>query len=120
MQCARAFREGAPPWTADALSEALDVPLRTVRSVLDELARAGIVARCGGEHVGAFQLARPLERIRVADLLAALRGSRETALAAPEVARAVAAVLAEVDHAAGAAAEGRSLRDLADALGARG
>ncbi len=116
VQCARAFREGGPPWTADALSETLDVPLRTVRSVLDELARAGIVGECGGEHAGAFRLARPLEQVRVADLLAALRGSRETALAVPEVARAVADVLAEVDHATAAAAEGRSLRDLADAL----
>jgi membrane protein len=117
VQCARAFREGGPPWTADALSEALDVPLRTVRGVLDELARAQILSECGGEREGAYQLARPLEQVRVAELLAALRGSRETALAAPEVARAVAEVLAEVDRAAAAAAEGRSLRDLVDALG---
>jgi membrane protein len=117
VQCARAFREGAPPWTADALSEALDVPLRTVRGVLDELARAEILSECGGEREGAYQLARPLEQVRVADLLAALRGSRATALAAPEVAHAVAAVLAEVDRAAAAAAEGRNLRDLVDAIG---
>jgi membrane protein len=117
VQCARAFRDGAPPWTAEALSETLDVPLRTVRSVLDQLCAAGLVAPCGGDFEGAVQPARSLERIRVADLLAALRGSRETALAAPEVARAVAEVLAEVDRAAAAAAEGRSLRDLVEALG---
>jgi membrane protein len=114
--CARAFRDGARPWSADALSETLDVPLRTVRSVLDELERAGILSACGGELTGAYQPARPLERIRVADLLAALRGSRATALAAPEVARAVSDVLAEVDAAAAAAAEGRNLRDLVEGL----
>jgi len=116
VQCARAFRDGAPPWTADALSEVLEVPLRTVRSVLDELARAGILSPCGEGQAGAFQPARPLERIRVADLLAALRGSREPALALPEVARAVADALSEVDRAAATAAEGRNLRDLVDAL----
>jgi membrane protein len=117
VQCARAFRDGAAPWTAERLSEALDVPLRTVRSVLDQLAQAGIVSPCGGEQEGAVQPARSLERIRVADLLAALRGSRDMALALPEVARAVAEVLADVDRAAAAAAEGRNLRDLVEALG---
>jgi membrane protein len=117
VECARAFRAGAEPWTADRLSESLDVPLRTVRSVLDELAEAGILGECGGEQSGAFQLARPLEQVRVADLLAALRGPRSAALAVPEVARVVSDVLAEVDEAAGAAAEGRNLRDLLDALG---
>jgi membrane protein len=117
VQCARAFRDGAPPWTADALSEALDVPLRTVRSVLDQLTQAGIVRPCGDEPNEAVQPARPLDRIRVVDLLAALRGSRETVLAAPEVARAVAEVLDEVDRAAESAAAGRNLRDLVEALG---
>jgi membrane protein len=117
LQCARAFRDGAAPWSADALSEQLDVPLRTVRSVLDQLLEAGIVRPCGSEGSDAVQPARSLEQIRVADLLAALRGSREMALAAPEVARAVAEVLADVDRAAAAAAEGRNLRDLVEALG---
>jgi membrane protein len=116
VQCARAFRDGAPPWTADGLSETLDVPVRTVRSLLEQLEHAGIVSRCGEEQSGAVQPARTLESIRVADLLAALRGSRAVALAAPEVARAVADVLADVDRAAASAAEGRNLRDLVEAL----
>jgi membrane protein len=120
VECGRAFRDGAAPWSADGLSETLDVPLRTVRGVLDELASANILAECGGEHSGAFQLARPLEQIRVADLLAALRGPRTTALAVPDVARVVSAVLADVDEAAAAPAEGRNLRDLLDALGGPG
>jgi hypothetical protein len=74
------------------------------------------VSRCGEEQSGAVQPARTLESIRVADLLAALRGSRAVALAAPEVARAVADVLADVDRAAASAAEGRNLRDLVEAL----
>ncbi len=116
VQCARAFRDGAPAWTPAGLSEQLDVPLRTVRSVLDQLRQAGLVVACG-EGSDAVQPARSLERIRVVDLLFALRGKRELALAVPEVARAVAAVLADVDRAAAAAAEGRNLRDLVEALG---
>jgi len=116
VQCARAFRDGSPPWTADALSETLDVPLRTVRSVLDQLIGAGLLSHAGTEPGGPVQPARSLERIRVADLLAALRGSRDTGLAAPEVARAVAEVLADVDRAAATAAEGRNLRDLVETL----
>jgi len=88
-----------------------------VRSALDELTAAGIVRECGGAQSGAYQLARPLEQIRVAELLAALRGTRTLALAAPEVARAVTEVLDEIDRASAAAAEGRTLKDLVDALG---
>jgi membrane protein len=117
VECARAFRDGAEPWSADGLSETLDVPLRTVRGVLHQIADAGILSECGGDQSGAFQLARPLEQVRVADLLAALRGPRNAALAVPEVGRVVLDVLAEVDAAAGAVAEGRNLRDLLDALG---
>jgi membrane protein len=116
VQCARSFRDGARPWTAEALSETLDVPLRTVRSLLDQMCAADLLRPCGAEMAGAVQPARPLEQIRVADLLLALRGTRETALAAPEVARAVAEVLADVDGAAEQAAAERNLRDLVDAL----
>jgi DNA-binding IscR family transcriptional regulator len=98
------------------LSEALDVPLRTVRSVLEALLRAGIVRPCGAEAAEGVQPARPLERIRVADVLAALRGPREVALAAPRLTQVVGEVLAEVDRATALAAEGRNLRDLVESL----
>ncbi|MAE93670.1 MAG: hypothetical protein CL910_03320 [Deltaproteobacteria bacterium] len=116
VQCARRFREGGEPWTADALSDALDVPLRTVRDVLAELDAAGIVSPCGGEHQGAFQIGRPLEQIRVADILGAMRGPRNVELGAPEVARQVTETLGEIDHAAAQPAESRNLRDLIQGL----
>jgi membrane protein len=116
VECARAFRDGAEPWSADGLSESLDVPLRTVRGVLDDLTEVGILGACGGAQSGAFQLARPLEQVRVADLLAALRGPRSASLAVPDVARVVSDALGEVDEAANSVAEGQNLRDLLDAL----
>ena len=41
--CARAFHERTQPWHPDALSDSLDVPLRTVREVLRALEQAEIV-----------------------------------------------------------------------------
>ena len=115
LQCARAFRDGAPPWTADALSDALNVPLRTMRDVLGALQDAGIVRPCG-EPMGAVQMGRPMEQVRVADVLLALRGTRDNPLAVPDVAREVAGVLDEVDKNAALASEARNLRDLVEAV----
>ncbi len=116
VQCARRFLEGTPPWTAEELSDALDVPLRTVRDVVGALAEAGLLVACGRDEGVAYQPARPLEQIRVADVLAALRGDRDLHLAVSELSRRVAETLAEVDRVAAAPAEARNLRDLAEEL----
>jgi len=112
VQCARAFQRHAEPWTPQRLSDGLHVPFRTVQAILDELCTAGILAPCGGENVGAFQLGQPMEQTRVSDVLLALRGPRETAMSDPEVTQEVAAVLREVDQAAAVPAERRNLRDM--------
>jgi membrane protein len=117
VELARAFRDGRPPWSVDALSDFLDIPLRTVRDVTGELERAGILVPCAGESVGGYQIGRPLERIDVEDVLTAMRGSRAAAIGDSEVARVVAQVLGEVDHGAAQAAEARNLRDLVEELG---
>lgn len=114
---ARAFRRGSEPWSVDALSDALDVPLRTVRDVIEVLEAAGFVRACGGETSGCYQLARPSESVRVSDVLAALRGSRRERLGLPELGQLVGGVLDEVDVGAAKAAEARTLTDLAEALG---
>lgn len=114
---ARAFRVGAAPWSADSLSEALDVPLRTVREVIEALESAAFVRPCGGDAEDTFQLARPAETVRVSDVLAALRGSRRERLGMPEVGRVIGSLLDEVDLGAAKAAETRTLGDLAEALG---
>ncbi len=115
LECARTFRDGAEPRTPDRLSDSLNVPLRTVREVLDTLHDADIVRPCG-DPPNAYQIARPMEQIRVADVLSALRGPREVALASSDVAREVAAVLDDVDKNAAVASEARNLRDLVEGL----
>lgn len=110
--CARAFHERTPPWHPDALSDALDVPLRTVRDVLRSLEAAEIVAPCGGEAAGCYQMARPAEQVRVADVLIALRGNAHVPLGQPDLSRTVNAVIAEVERSAAGVAGSRNLRDL--------
>ncbi len=110
--CARAFRDAGAPWHPDALSDSLDVPLRTVREVLRALEEANIVTPCGGENAGCFQMARPSEQVRVSDVLTALRGNSTYPLGVAEMSRIVNGVIADVERAASAVAEARNLRDL--------
>jgi membrane protein len=117
VELARAFRDGRPPWSVDALSDFLDIPLRTVRDVTGELERVGILVASAGEPVGGYQIGRPLDRIHVADVLTALRGSRAAAIGDPEVERVVAQVLGEIDCSAARVSEVRSLHDLVEELG---
>lgn len=74
LELARAFREGRPVWTDDALARELDVPVRTVRDLCSELVAAGIAAPHGGDKEGGYQLGRAADRVTVHDVLVALRG----------------------------------------------
>ena len=75
VEVAAAFRDGRGPWTADALAEAVDVPVRAVREVIQPLEAAGLIQACAvQEREGAYQLGRAAESIRVSDVLEALRG----------------------------------------------
>ncbi len=117
LEVARAFRDAAPPWTAEALSEALRVPVRTVRSVLADLESGHLVAALDApQRVGSWQLGRPAERILVSDVLAALRGPREIAAGDPPLAGAVGQVLAELGEAEAKGAGGRCLADVLEGV----
>ena len=77
LEVARRFAESGEPWTADMLSELLDVRVRTVREILAQLENVGVVAELADEDkAGQYQLGRPAERISVRDVLTALRGER--------------------------------------------
>jgi len=117
LEVAARFETGGEPWTADGLADQLGAPIRTVRELLEALAAAGLVvestdARRGQTHL----LGRPAERIRVADVLAAVRGPR--ALEAWEAEgedpteRAVARTLEELDKRQQEVAERDTLADL--------
>jgi membrane protein len=113
LEVARRFRDGTEPLDAGALSDALDVPVRTVHEVADRLRAAGIlllqVREAGAE---ALQLGRPAENVSVQELLAALRGGREPPGGDARLAEIVDHVLHELEAGASQAARSRSLADL--------
>jgi membrane protein len=75
---ARSFDESGPPETAESLAARLGAPIRIVRDVLGQLEAGGILSRRGAPALEeSFQLGQPSSRIRVIDVLAALRGKRE-------------------------------------------
>lgn len=119
LSIARNFRGGAPPWDEDGLSEHLDVPLRTVRDVIAQLEKAAIVAPVADpSRGGVWQLARPAERVRVGDVIEALRGPREAPLAPRDLAAQVTSVFVEVD-ARHPDAGNRTLEELVEESGPR-
>jgi membrane protein len=118
LQLAKRFRESGEPWTADALADALGAPVRAVHEVLDRLEAAGIVsARADDERLGAFQLGRAAETVRVTDVLAALRGPRDGRLGSDAVALVVEKELAELDACQRATGERDTLADLVGRCG---
>jgi membrane protein len=113
LEVARAFRDAREPWNADALAEALKVPVRTVRDVLRHLEAAGIVAERGGQdREDEFQLGRPAEAIPVTDVIDCLRGSREPMRADAAIAQPVESLLAALDEGETKSAAGRTVADL--------
>lgn len=76
---ARAFAHGQPPPTADVLADILDVPVRSVRRIVETLAEAGVlrIVMAGEEEDGAFVPASPLAQLTVGEVLRAVRGEED-------------------------------------------
>lgn len=117
LEAARGFRDGRPVWSAVNVADELDLPLRTVQEVAERLERAGIVIG-SGEREGGFQLGRPAEQVRVADVIAAIRGPRATEDVPPptEVGRLVQEVVRELEASEAKASEARTLHDLLEGV----
>lgn len=112
---ARAFLTGEAV-EVESLAAELGVSLRSVRNVVADLERAGIAALRGDTRLDAYQLGRSAERVRIADVLEAMRGSRATPAMAdgPEVP--VAELLARMDAEATKALQDLTLADLAESM----
>jgi membrane protein len=113
LEIARVFRDGDRPWSDSSLADAIDMPVRTVRSVLHELEGAGIISRLGGgESLARYQLGKPADRITVAQVLESLRGERQPPSRGGPVVKVVSACLERLDLQELEAAGTRSLQDL--------
>src|SRR5690606_17088734 len=111
---AGAFRDGGGGLHDEQIAADLDVPVRTVRSILGALEARGLVAARGDPKLGAWQLGRAAEGIGVLDVIGAIRGSRafggRERPQDPKVQR----LMGELERAWEQAAAGRTLADLVD------
>jgi membrane protein len=113
IEVARSFRAGGTPPHAAGLADDLQIPVRTVRAVAEQLQRAGILSlRLDAQREEAFQLGCPADTIGVTDILTALRGRRETPSGTDASAQRVAALLDDLENAVRETSAGRSLADL--------
>lgn len=75
LEVVRAFVRGTPYPTREALSQRFDAPEGVIVEMLDRLVEAGILVRVNAPDEGAYALAKPPDRIRVKEVLDALRRS---------------------------------------------
>lgn len=115
LYIARRFYQGKPALGQEELSSQLDVPPRLLRSILDELARLGLVATTlTGEDDSGYQPAMALEKIRMHDVVRGLAadGTDYSRLRKTRERLVIAAVAETLRQAQQHALEGLTLRDL--------
>ncbi|MDP6978344.1 MAG: YhjD/YihY/BrkB family envelope integrity protein [Myxococcota bacterium] len=115
VEVARAFRDDRTVPSAEVLAAGVGASVRAVREVLDLLEDDGILSQCNlGDEGEGYRLGRPAERIRVADLLDAIRGQRGETIGEPAeaVAPAVEEMIGELDRATARYASSHTLGDI--------
>lgn len=108
------FVHGRAPWTAQQLTQRLDIPMHAIDVVLDALARGGFLVETSDDPSG-YLLARDLDQLPLAELLATVRSAGEDDFLNPDalpVPPAVAGVAARIDAAVAGALAATSVRDL--------
>jgi membrane protein len=108
------FVYGRTPWTAQRLTQRLGIPMHAVDVVLDALVGSGLMAETGDDPP-AYVPARDLDRLSLADLLAAVRRAGEDKFLNPDalpVSAPTAAVAARIDAAVAGALDAATARDL--------
>ena len=74
---ARHFNEEKTPWTIHALSEHLAVPDAVVERLVGALETAGYISAAGEDKPRNWLPAKPLDHIRIRDVIAAVRSTDE-------------------------------------------
>lgn len=72
LEIAEAFFYDRPGWSSERLASELDVPVRMLHDLLEQLADAGYVVETAGENP-TYLPARELEHISIAEVLTALK-----------------------------------------------
>lgn len=118
---ARAFRDRAPPPTADELADCVDISVRTVNGILQQLESSGVLSETvSGARGRAYQLGRPADDIQLSDVLDAIRGGRRrVVMGRDDVCDLVEGILGELRGLESPLAENRTVADILRTLGPR-
>lgn len=115
IEVARAFRDDSTVPTAEGLANGVGASVRAVREVVDLLETDGILSQCSIQEEGeGYRLGRPAERIRICDVLDAIRGSRariEEGGATP-ASRVVGEMIEDLDRATASYAQSQTVADV--------
>jgi len=109
---AKKFNQGESPWSAEKLSQYLNIPVRLINEVLFELCQGKILAEVKGEEIN-YQPTKPIEKIMVKDVLDVLRsyGDSTFNLKDDEVKKHLAQLLKNVDQAIGDSLKTENFKD---------
>ena len=109
-----AFRDSNPPFTAEVLADRIEISVRTVISLLEQLVEAGLVREVTANRGGrAFSLGRPAELIPFGEVLLAIRGARRPMSGDPDaVADLSESFMVELEGGAKRVTAGRTLQDV--------
>ncbi len=116
----RHYYEGRPPWTLEALTKKLRVPMEIIDGIAQSLMEAGLLVTTS-ERPHAFLPCRPLDAVGLGEVLEAIRAQDEGPYLRPERLPREAPVdslVGELQHAQKKALEGRTVKDLATQMDA--
>ncbi len=109
---AKNFSQGEKPWSAERLSQYLNVPVRLINEVLFELCYGGILVEVKGEEV-TYQPAKPIDKIFIKEVFDVLRsyGNGTFNLKDDEIKKHLEIVIKDIDQAISGALENQNFKD---------
>ena len=118
IEVARGFRDRELAPSDEELAESLEVSVRAARTVLDRLDRSQILCLSASEVDPGYRLGRPAEKIRISDVLVALRGERRSEYLDTQQAcdRAVDSLMTEIERGQASVSESLTLADVLEKI----
>ena len=113
-----AFRDSNPPFTAEILAERIEISVRTIIVLLEQLMQAGLVREMtAGSGGRAFSLGRPAELIGFVEVLRAVRGVRRPMSGDPDAIAGLSdRVITELEDGESLVIGGRTLENVLEGL----
>ena len=114
---AKDFHLGRKPWSAEKLSQYLNIPVRLINEVIFELCQGKILVEIKAQEI-VYQPAKPIEKIMVKEVLDVLRGYGDSTfnLKDDEMKKHLKKLLQDVDQTVSNSLKAQNFRDLISRL----